>query len=184
MSSPLRPARVGAFGAAAILTVILAGCATAAPTPAPSASPQSDPVFATEEEALAAAEEAYAEYLALGAEVASDGGENAERMAAVTTGAALDQERQTFAGMRERDQTGTGQQEFDSFTLQNHDADGSVTAYLCLDISGTDLLDSNLQPVSPPDRIERYPLEVQFETAPDGKLVVSQSRSWSGENFC
>ena len=64
---------------------MLSGCAsTPVPTPT-SATPTVAPVFATEEEALAAATEAYAAYQELIDRIFSEGGKAPSRIAAVVT---------------------------------------------------------------------------------------------------
>ena len=48
--------------AALAVVLLLTGCSLASPEVAPTPTPSATPVFASEEEALAAAEEAYAAY--------------------------------------------------------------------------------------------------------------------------
>ncbi|MFP7760946.1 hypothetical protein [Marisediminicola sp. LYQ85] len=186
MSSPLRPARVGAFGAAAILTVILAGCATAAPTPAPSASPQSDPVFATEEEALAAAEEAYAEYLAVSDEVAQDGWADTNALHDVARSEALQQDLEDAAMLSGEGNAQIGQTTFSRLRLQDWGSEKALTAYVCLDVSAVDIVNEDGDSTVPTERLDLYPLEIELAHV-DGStddLLLTRSDLWSGENFC
>jgi hypothetical protein len=163
-----------------------AGC-SAEPTPVQtSATPTSAPVFASDEEALAAATEAYEEYLSLSSVVAHEGGSDAQRLAAVTTGEALVTEVESLEGMSRAGTVGVGQLKFDSFELQSADlSTGTLSAYVCLDVSATDVLDTSGTSVVPEDRRERIPLELGFLFEDEGnRLLLERTRTWDGENFC
>jgi hypothetical protein len=160
---------------------------TATPTPAPtSATPTTAPVFATDEEALAAATEAYANYLELSSAVAHDGGRDAQRMSNVAVGEALETEVESLEGMLRAGTVGVGQLAFDTLTIQSSDlTSGSLVAYLCLDVSGTDVRDGSGVSVLTLDRIERLPLEVGFlYDRKIERLLPERTRTWGGKNFC
>ena len=70
---------------AIVISLMLGGCVPSAPAASPTPEPSSTPVFASEEEALAAAEEAYAAYLAVIDEIHADGGAGVERLEVVAT---------------------------------------------------------------------------------------------------
>ena len=67
-----------------ILTVAvlfaLAGCVPSDSQPSAAPSPSATPVFASDAEALAAAEKAYAAYLKVSDEIANDGGKDPDRI--------------------------------------------------------------------------------------------------------
>ncbi|MCY7325567.1 MAG: hypothetical protein LH605_05475, partial [Microbacteriaceae bacterium] len=114
--------RVSVLALAALAVFALSGCFAAAPVEPPAAAATADPVFASEEEALAAATEAYAAYLALGSQVANEGGADPERMAEVATGTAYQQELEVFASIRSDMLRGVGEQTFDTVRMQSYDA--------------------------------------------------------------
>ena len=67
------------LAAAGLLVITLTGCQTDDPPIVPQPEPSTTPLFASEEEALAAAEEAYAGYLAASDAVLAGGGLDPER---------------------------------------------------------------------------------------------------------
>ena len=175
-----------ALGTAGLLA--LSGCA---PSPAPiapvSASPTADaPAFASDAEALEAARTSFTEYQALSTQIGHEGGVSPERMSAVATGEALADEIRSFQGLVEGGLRGIGDLKFDSLTLQSADlASGNVTTYLCLDTSQADLVDKSGASAVTPDVARRYPLEVRFTLANQSpRLLVQESATWSGTNFC
>jgi len=180
-------ARVTVLGIGALAAIALSGCVGGPPAAVVTPAPSESPVFASEEEALAAATEAYAAYLALGSQVASDGGENPERMGQVTAGNAYQQELETFKSMRSASIRGVGGQTFDTVSVQMVDvATGDIVVYLCLDTSTADLIDSDGTSTRSTDRATRFPLLIELEVAPKSgsDLSITESESWSGENFC
>ena len=175
---------------AVVLLVGTSGCATE-PAPAPTASASSSPtpaapVFASDEEALAAATEAYANYLAVSNSVAQSGGKDSQQMATVAVGEALEEELQSLSELSKAERVGVGDVKFDSLTIQSAELNsGSVTAYVCLDVSETDVIDNAGTSVLPPDRVDRLPLEVSFTADKDANvLLLERTRSWGGSNFC
>jgi len=172
----------------AVGTLALSGCA---PSPAsiasPSAPPATDaPAFASEADALEAARTAYTAYLALSTTVGHEGGKSPERMAAVATGEGLEYEITTLKKLADKGVHGVGEFTFDRMKLQSADLkSGSVEIYVCLDVSGTDVVDSAGISTTSPDRPVRYPLQVSFRMdASDRRLLVENSKSWLGTNFC
>ncbi|GAB3128435.1 hypothetical protein GCM10027056_29830 [Glaciibacter psychrotolerans] len=152
------------------------------PTPAPSTH---EPVFASNAEALAAATAAYAQYQALSSLIGQEGGLDPDRMARVAVGQALDAEIESMRSLSKSGLRGHGQLAFDSLVIQSANLDdGSLVVYLCLDVSQTDVVDSDEVSVVPPDREVRYPLEVSFVSGAKRVLLVERSESWSGEDFC
>ena len=165
----------------------LAGCATEqTPAPSQTAAATDAPVFASDEEALAAATKAYASYQELSSVIAQEGGVSPERIAEFATGAALKAEVASFSSLARAELRGVGQLAFDSAKLQEVDlASGSVRTYLCLDVSDTDVVDAVGESAVPSDRVLRFPLQVGFVHDPlQNRLLVEESKSWSGNNFC
>jgi hypothetical protein len=170
----------------ALATLLLAGCGSTPippPTPAPTTSAS---VFASEDEALAAATEAYAAYQAMSNIIAQEGGSDPDRISEFTEGEALEAEMESLTSLNTGNLRGVGELAFDRLTLQSVDLRaGNVEAYLCLDVSRTDVVDEFGQSVVPVDRPLRLPLQVSFTTTPDSdRLRVERSESWHGDNFC
>ena len=165
----------------------LTGCA---PEPTPRASettaPTDAPVFASDEEALAAATEAFAAYQAMSSQIAQEGGIDPERMREYAIGAALEAEIESLNGLAAGGLRGVGALGFDSATLQEADlGTGRIETYLCLDVSGADVVNGEGVSTVPADRTLRLPLQVGFTLVSDSDhLLVETSESWSGTNFC
>jgi hypothetical protein len=179
-----RAGRMTAVACACLIAV--AGCA---PTPAPQPTtnpPTAAPIFESDEEALAAATEAYGNYLRLSNEIAHGGGNDAQRMSEVATGEALQSEVESLEGMRRAGTIGVGEVRFDNLEMQSADfAAGLLTAYVCLDVSGTDVVDASGLSVLPDDRVDRLPLEIGFVyEAEMHRLLLERTEVWDGENFC
>ena len=185
MRTLLRPA-----AAALVLFASLAatGC-TPGPAKPHTTAPSSTPLFASDEEALAAAEEAYAAYVALNDEVYGDGGAEAERLAEVSTNPQLEAD---VSGMRDIALLGyhsTGKTTFDNLRLQQYDSSeldgkGIVIAYLCQDVSGVEVFDQSGQSVVLPTRPDRTEFQVTFDRADEEAghaLIVSNRNPWSDQ---
>lgn len=172
-------------------TLVMGGCVDpvgVAPTPIATPSPTfSSPVFASDEEALAAAEAAYAEYLAMSDLIAQEGGVNPERIVDV---AVDDLVEISVDGAREFQLLGyrtVGTSTFRDVQLQSVDEISThliVTVYLCNDISNVDVLDASGESVVPESRANTTRLRVELiATPPDFDLRVSTREPW-GEGSC
>ncbi len=178
----------------------LSGC-SAAPTPSPhgssepaaeatAAPTETPPVFASNEEALAAAATAYGAYLTAGDTAGAEGSDSWIKYLALTTGLERDDEVKTKKELEQNGWRFSGTTSFDSMTVQsfNPRPDGrwEVRAYVCLDLSQSQKVDASGIVVSDPNRLARWPLVVTFKT-PDEisqQLLISESTVWSGSNFC
>ncbi len=150
-------------------------------TPVP--TPSVTPVFTSDEEALAAAEESYKRYLAVSDGASSGGWVKPELLAPFTTAGELERTKITFAELAETGRHTQGESTFDSMILQHRD-DLEVAVYVCLDVSGVRLLDSTGIDVTPADRPNRLPLEIVFQIAPDERLMLDTSDLWAGGGIC
>jgi hypothetical protein len=174
----------------ALVIAVFAGCAASpVPTPTLSSTPDAAPLFDSDEEALAAAEEAYAAYQAMSNQIARDGGNDVERLAPMVTAKHLEKEEIAFASFVDKGWTGDGGVEFDSMRLQRQvetDRVATITVYLCMDVANARLLDARGQDVTPSTRAIRTPLEVTFVSAKrdSRSLVMEASDIWSGADFC
>lgn len=184
------PRRIVVFsGSTGVLALALSGCIGAPdPTPTPSSPTSAAPIFASDEEALAAAEAAYREFEEVSQSIASDSGEHPERIEAVATPTYAQQLLAEFAQYRELEIRAEGSVKLDSFSLVEQrygDADVEVMIYLCRDVSGVRVLNATGADVTPDDRVSRTPLTASLLAEGDREdLLVDGIELWSGEDFC
>lgn len=168
---------------AAVILVAMTGCVDPKPPITPSPTATAAPVFASEEEALAAAEEAYAAYLAVSDAVSGDGGKHPERLEGYMTAEELDRAVERFSDLAASGRHTQGSTVFRSSTLQHWD-DMEVAMYLCLDVSGVRVLDAQGTDVTPIDRPDHIPLEVTFRVEAPTALLLESSDVWEGAEIC
>jgi hypothetical protein len=171
---------------AGLIVITLAGCATpASPLSTPTPSAMHTPVFASDEEALKAATEAYAAYLAMSDTIAQEGGINPERIKDYVTSSQYEIQDKDLADFRARGYLAQGSSKFDSARLQQR-SENTVGIYVCVDVTDVRLLDVNGTDVTPSTRPNRLPIEVQLiaSVAHSERLLVDESKLWSGQNFC
>jgi hypothetical protein len=175
-----------------VLPIMLTGCAQPEPDTtdaAPTAIPAT-PAFASEEEALAAAEQAYDAYLLASDSAADQDNDSQAYFLSLSTGSVHKEDAISIELFETQQWQQTGTVTFDSMRLQssaqtNLDA-WEIRVYACLDVSQTDVLDSQGLSTIPSDRPLRMPLEISFVTLPNNPdtLLISESTVWSGTNFC
>jgi hypothetical protein len=170
------------------LLIFGAGCAAepiAVPT---SAAPTPAPAFASDEEALAAATEAYARYQEMADEITGDGGNAPERIAPFVSETYLPVEVHQYDDYRVAQARSVGRTSFAVASAQQLDygnADNtSIALYICDDVSGIDVLDKTGASLVTESRVEVTPFEVGFVLNRDGLLVVDSRDVWESESFC
>jgi hypothetical protein len=165
----------------------LAACSPDGPAQTPGPEPSRTPVFASEEEALAAAEELYGKYEEVTDTIAQSGWSNLDGLDEVLRGDALTAERDAVRDLEGKGLRQVGRSSFDSVTLQRFSDHGKGTVelviYLCGDVSGVDVLDEDGNSVVSPERPDRQPFEVTIDDL-DGVLKISGREAWIGANFC
>src|SRR4051812_14875779 len=82
------------------LGLALAGCVPSEPPVTSPPTSDAQPVFASDEEALAAAEEAYGAYIAMVDEILRNGGDDGDRLAPLVSPELLAQQEEGFAAFR------------------------------------------------------------------------------------
>jgi len=175
--------------AALAVVLSLSGCfAEDEPAPTTPPVPTATPVFATEEEALAAAEEAYANYLRVSDEILLDGGDRPERLRDYATADMYELQADGFSEMKEENLHAVGETTFDSIRFQSFQSNSldevtGVVVYLCTDYSRIDILNADGDSVVLPDRVERTSDEVTFQVG-NNTLLTASVDYWSGDNFC
>ncbi|HEV7742368.1 MAG TPA: hypothetical protein VGO65_08100, partial [Pseudolysinimonas sp.] len=133
--------RSAAAATALGITLILAGLSSCAgpqdPVQPPEPDPSSSPVFASDEEALAAAEELYGRYLDISNAIGADGWSDTSELALVLKGAALEDDLDSVEKLAAHGWKQVGKSRYDSLTLQQFSDHGpgsvAMTVYLCLD---------------------------------------------------
>jgi len=168
-----------------LVAVSLSGCfVQETPDATSSPVPSQTPVFATEEEALAAATEAYEKYLKVVDSIFADGGADPERLLDVATLGQYEKELSGYRELASKRLYGVGKSRIESPMMQYFDSSTSnVVIYVCLDISATDIRDANGVSTVKPNRVDRYTSEVSLES--DGSsLLVASDVPWGGESVC
>lgn len=176
--------RILALATAATLVLGLAACASEPERPHRTSSPVHTPRFASDEEALAAATDAYAAYNKVSDDVSSEGGGSSKKLKMIVTPEQLARETASFDKLAASGKRSIGVSSFDTVSLVKYDSEAEeVEVYVCLDISATRLVDASNTDVTPVDRQDRLPLNVQFVLR-NGTLLLSASDVWSGDDFC
>jgi len=180
--------RTGPLLAIAALLLALAGCVPTNPGETPSPTAHATPAFASDAEALAAAEKAYTAYLKVSDRLAQGGWKDVDSLVPYVRGAALNNDLKTAESLSSKSLKQVGTTTFDSTKLQTVDDHGNgtavVTIYLCLDVSGVDVVSSDGKSVVPTSRQTRVPLEVDVDNFKSANFKVSRSDTWSGTDFC
>jgi hypothetical protein len=173
-----------------VAALSVSACAPPAPAKPPKASPSNTALFASDEEALAAAEEAYREYQHVSDAILIDGGADPERLLEVATQAQYEYEKAGYDKILAANERGVGASKFDSMKL--HEPDGESAASessilavtVCDDYSDVEILDGAGNSVVSPNRPDRFPRVASFAQSKSAKLVVASVTERSGETFC
>lgn len=182
-----------AVGALAIVLTTLSGCGSDTPVEIPTQQPTSTPIFASDEEALAAAQEAYAAYQSTEDTILADGGSNPERIEPFAVRDALKSSLEAAGEFRDKKLHSVGDVTFQFSALQDYSVDAIdgidvVSAYLCADVSGVDVLDESNTSVVPSSRPERQPFQVSFDLIGTEEtklsLVLATRETWGGDGVC
>ena len=176
--------------AAAVLAVLLlAGCVPGEPVVTPEPDPDVTPVFASDEEALAAATEAYAKYLEVADSIRADGGNNPDRVSAVVTPDRVAEELDGFAYFSDNEVSTVGSIELADIELQQYfdlDEKAEVTIYACQDASSIRFVDSSGVDVTPTEKPGRQMFEVVLRSSGDDprRLLLAGSELWEQTDEC
>ena len=169
--------------------LVLTGCTAPPPQTVAVSSPTVAPVFASDEEALAAAVEAYEKYLAVSDQIAQEGGAGADRFEDVVTDEWLASERHSAEVLASSGLRQVGTTTFNGMRLQqmqHSDQLTSVVTYACLDLAGVEFVDSATGSNAVRPKVLMVPVEVSFQTsdANPRSLVVGGNGPWSNVNLC
>lgn len=167
------------WGAAAVLAVLATtGCVTAEPPPAPEPTDVSEAPFASEEEALAAAEEAYVTYLAAVDTALQN--LDASGLDEIASGSALQSLRQGVEAMSASAERQTGRSEL--MTIEAADA-SALTFYACVDLTGVDIQTPDGSSTVNPLRKDHMPMYITFDIGATD-LVVTRDEVWESAGVC
>lgn len=172
------------IGASTVLA--LAGCSfesKAESTLAPTFSSAPTRLFATEEEAIAAAKALYDEYSLVSDSIARGEFESSAITPFVTAEEYV-REEEGFRAFRDKRLRLAGETVSYGFAAQDVDLTaGAISFYICLDVSASRVLNDSGDDVTPPGRGDKQPVLVDAITQ-GGRLLIDSHESWSGDNFC
>lgn len=180
--------RAAAVLTAAVLGASLAACSdTTRIPPAPAGTDTAEPLFASDEEALAAAVEAYEEFADLVDQFLM-GNEPSRQLSEVASSPVVEQALQDIEEFSALGWTITDGRRTLNPTLQSRiaedDESETVLFYLCEDVSRVDVLDSSGESVLDEDRNAYTPLEVAVRLWADQSSSVLDRRVWDGAGVC
>ncbi|MGA0566486.1 hypothetical protein ACO2Q7_04075 [Rathayibacter sp. KR2-224] len=178
--------RMPAAAFAALIALSLAGCTPSNPTPTPSPTATRSPLFASDEEALKAATDAYAAYLKVTDEVLASGGAEREAFRQVSTGDAFKKAVSDADEFKRNSAHTVGYTKFDSARLSFYKPALKipVSIFVCDDVSNVDVVDSHGTSVVSGDRKTRTPWQVWFQASSNSRLVVVDRMLWTGQDYC
>ncbi|TQO19157.1 hypothetical protein FB472_0696 [Rhodoglobus vestalii] len=165
-----------------LLLALLSGCVPTDASPQPEPTPTFVAPYASDEEALAAAEEAYAEYLRVINVTLRTAVVDEALFKSVAVGAELADAVSVYSRIAKEGKYSTADITFDQTSLQRYSTDGSpkelVTIYVCEDLSKAYLLDSDgnrVKDQSVPPRI----VQISFDYSVDQEtLLLSDRQPW------
>lgn len=180
-----RNRRAAAVTIAAALVLGMTACVDGDPVPTLPPTPDSTPIFSSEEEALAAAQAAYEAYQAAVDEALQTLDDS--RLSEVATGAALSAASESVAGLVEEGSRQEGTTRVVSTTptdlsaLTSPTSTSPIQIYACLDLTGVRIV--NLDGSSSQSGVDGFPTLVTFSLN-EQRLLVSEEAVWDGDNFC
>lgn len=167
-----------------LVVLLLAGCLPQLP-PEPPPTPVPTLLFASDEEALAAAEATYTAYQDLAAEILQDGGRGGERISAVTTADFLDASIKGFIRAERAGWRTVGRSTFRNMVVQSFDSEAdvaTVVVYVCEDVSNVEIFGPSGQSLVSPDRPDTAIMQVVLDRSPDGSmLLIADRQVWSNQ---
>lgn len=174
-------------GAVAVIGMLaLSGCVPEQVIPTLPPTPTDGPLFASEEEALAAATAAYEAYGAMSSVIAAEGGIEPERIAPYVTETRYADEVRGFERLRESNLRIRGESQATVLQLQRFDqfeTDVEIVFYACLDLTASRVIDESGRDVTPAEREDRLVLEVVMVSV-DGTLPLrlESDERWPGQS--
>jgi hypothetical protein len=164
--TPLRLLAVLAFGVS-----LLSGC-----TPAPESTPTPSPAFTSEEEAFAAAEATFSEYIDALNRVDTRDPETFERLFELSSGTVESADRKNFSRMHAEGQVLAGETRITFFEGKASESPFErIRASACLDVSNVRITNQDGSSGVSPDRPGVYALALILLADPNGALTVDSA---------
>lgn len=155
---------------------------------APSAAATDEPIFASDEEALAAAVEAYEAYADMSEQIASEGGTDPSRIEQVATADLAPYLIAEFEALRESGLRFVGENRISDAKLADRsetDQFARVSAYLCRDVGDVRILDSDGTDVTPEgDTVTAVLAHFVSSDRNSNALKLEDSEPWDDSSFC
>ncbi|WP_431791217.1 hypothetical protein [Microbacterium paraoxydans] len=162
--TPLRLVAVLALGVS-----LLSGC-----TPTPESTPTPSPAFTSEEEAFAAAEATFSEYIDALNRVDFSDPATFEGVFSRLSGQAAESTRRAFSQFHAEGVRTSGRTRFSWVSGVSADADsGGIQARVCIDVSEVDVVDSDGASIVAPDRPALQPTVVTFAATANAASTIS-----------
>lgn len=168
-----------------LLAAALTGCTQPTRLPPPEPSASGEPLFASDEEALAAATAAYEEYLAVVDGALSDPTQSTP-LDEVALGDVLNEANQSIDTFSEQGLRFVGKRQVVDTLLQQYASSDSATEvrlYVCESVADVDVLDANDQSVVEPTRPDLTAFQVAILIDSDGQRVFERT-VWTDGQFC
>lgn len=153
----------------------------------PSAAATDEPIFASDEEALAAAVEAYEAYSEMSWQIAAEGGADGKRIRSLVSDTLAEQFEAEFATLAEAGIRSTGTPRVFGGRLADRRVSGDgelVQAYVCQDVTSVRLLDSSGKDVTPADREPVSAVLTRFSASGETGLILEDVEKWDDDSFC
>lgn len=158
--APATSRRFGAF-TMVLGVMVLAGC-----TPSPAPTPTPTAAFASEEEAFAAAEETYRAYTDAVSNVDFGDASTFETVYVHLSGSSAASTKKVFSEFQAAGLRTVGVTRYDSFAgVSASLTSGRISATVCVDVSDVDVVDREGRSIVTPDRPDRQPMLITFETS-------------------
>ncbi|MGV8913027.1 MAG: hypothetical protein ACOH14_10485 [Rhodoglobus sp.] len=169
----------------ALLLALLSGCVPSDAATSPDPTPTFVAPYATDEEALEAAEAAYAEYVRVINFHLHEGVVDNGLLAAVAVGAELDGLIESHTRLSQNGTRSVGDVKFDDVTLQRYSKDGShheiIVIYVCENLSGVYLVGPDGERIVEDDFGTEL-VQVTFDLTDDQNFLLVSDRNPWGES--
>lgn len=171
-----------------LLVLVLGACAEPVRLPPAEPAASEQPLFATDEEALAAATAAYEEYLAVSNAILRDGGQEPERLAGMVSDEVFTVENEGYLILRENEWRATGGILLSNVVLQQviqyGDGTAEIVAYVCASVEGTDIVDAEGESQVDPSREPFLAHEVVFRFSDLDQFAIDEKKQWDVGSVC
>jgi hypothetical protein len=172
------------------LVVTLTACTESARIPDADPSSEVAPLFASDDEALAAALDAYQSYIVVTNAVSASQDADTSLLSEVAVPSHVDTLSESIESLRAAGLRTEGQAVLEAISLQQtfEEANGDVTVviYACLDLTNLRVVDAQGIDQTPPDREDLVGLEVELWAINDlaPYLKVAASEAWTDGDLC